>query len=227
MSVIEREGKTETEGTFSADRREGAALLRTPDEIESLVCLFEEVAMQEGWLPGDALRRYRDQSIYFGLHDPAKGFGLIGGIQLILPGADSRIPSQSVWPELQFAADGPGRSHGVAHIAVMAVAQNWRGAFGSDGGGLFWNLAVAMWRHCVLNGIGELFLEATPRTLRCYRRMGWPLVIRGDLRMHWGELCYLTSMTVREVGGALTERAVRSPQYRSIVMRALQPPEFS
>ena len=42
---------------------------------------------------------------------------------------------------------------------------------------------------------------ATPRTLRCYQRLGWPLVIRGELREHWGEPCYLCSLSVRDVAG--------------------------
>ena len=74
-----------------------------------------------------------------------------------------------------------------------------------------------MWRYCVRRGVGELWLEATPHTLRAYRLVGWPLLVRGELREHWGEPCLPCSLSVREVAGALAERAARSEVYRRVL----------
>lgn len=193
------------------------------EEVESIIMLFEEVARQERWQPGDGLRVYRDRSVYFGLW---RGTTVEGGLQLVLPDAIGSLPFQTVWPEIVNA--GGLRS---AHIAVMAVRRTTRGVRGYESDTevcandraapfSFWLLATEMWRHCVLSGVGELWLEATPRTLRCYQRLGWPLQVRGELRTHWGEPCFPCSLDVCQVAGELAQRAVRSPAYRSVVLRA-------
>jgi hypothetical protein len=183
-------------------------------EAGDLVRLFERIAAEEKWQPGDQLLAHVGRSTYFGLWAQGEGRDekrLVGGMQLVRPDAEGRLPCCGVWPDLDFV----GRKD-IAHIAVLAVVPEWRGKFG----GLFWLLAAEMWRHCVLTGIKELWLEATPRTLRCYRRLGWPLQVRGELRLHWGEPCYVCSLDVCQVAGELARRAVRSPAYRSVLLHA-------
>lgn len=192
---------------------------------EPLVTLFTSVAAAEGWRPGGELRAHIAGSVYFGLYaaQPAEDFEpagtppdtLIGGLQLVLPDGSGGLPCRAVWPEVLPEAPG-----GTAHAAVLALAPGWRGVVDRDGVPAFWHLGVALWRYCVEHGVRELWLEATPRALRCYRRLGWPLVVRGELREHWGEPCFLCSMTVREVAGALAERAVRSPAYARLLALA-------
>jgi hypothetical protein len=181
-------------------------------DVAALVRLFEQVACEEGWQPGEGLTAFVDRSMYFALYAP--GGEAIGGLQLVCPDATGRLPSHEVWPELARVAHST-----CAHIAVLAVQKPHRGSR-ADYGALFWLLVIALWRHCVQAGITELWLEATPRTLACYQRLGWPLLIRGALRMHWGEPCYLCSLSVREVAGELAQRAVRSPTYRQILFHA-------
>ena len=60
--------------------------------------------------------------------------------------------------------------------------------------------------------------------LRLYRRLGWPLTIIGELRLHWGEKCYLCSMGVREVADALASKAERASSYRLLVDQAHRGP---
>jgi hypothetical protein len=79
-----------------------------------------------------------------------------------------------------------------------------------------------MWRWCVGEGIATLSLEVTPRVLPLYRRLGWPLQIRGEARVHWGEECYLCTLGVPEVAEALLRRAGRSPYYRHIIAQAFR-----
>ena len=87
---------------------------------------------------------------------------------------------------------------------------------------LFWRLAVEMWRYCVGENIATLYIEVTPRVLPLYRRLGWPLQIRGDLRLHWGEDCYCCSLGIPEVAEALLRRSERSSYYRQIISQAFR-----
>ncbi|MBV9468436.1 MAG: hypothetical protein JOZ57_04270, partial [Abitibacteriaceae bacterium] len=104
-----------------------------------------------------------------------------------------------------------------AHVAMLAVDEAYRGR-----SILFWNLAIEMWRHCVGEGITTLFIEVTPRVLPIYRRLGWPLQIRGELRRHWGEDCYLCTPVIPDVDQALLQRAEHSPYYRKIIAQAFR-----
>jgi len=187
--------------------------LRSQPEVDALIALFSSIAHEEGWQPDGQLDTYRDRSTYFGLRHTGtltERPTLIGGLQLVCLRYVEAPPSHAVWPDVAVGIDA-------AHIAVLAVEKAWRG----KSGGLFWLLAVEMWRYCVGAGVRELWLEATPRTLQCYQRLGWPLHIRGELRMHWGEPCYLCSMEVREVAGSLVERALKSASYRGILELAV------
>ena len=192
-----------------------ARLLADVGDIDALIAIFAGIANQEGWRPGGELVAYRDRSVYFGLYHRGE---LVGGLQLVKPDGSGALPCQKVWPELEFA----GRND-VAHVAMLAIAQPVRGKQGeSDGPSpfLFWLLCIAMWRWCQDNGINELFLEATPRTLGCYRRLGWPLLLRGALREHWGEPCYLVALDIQTVAQNMADKAARSRAYRHIMTLA-------
>jgi hypothetical protein len=112
---------------------------------------------------------------------------------------------------------GPVACQRSAHIAVLALAPAFRGQ-----PLLFWRLAVEMWRYCVTEGINTLFIEVTPRILPLYQRLGWPLVIQGQLRRHWGEDCYLCTLGIPEVAEALLRRAEHSSYYRQIIAQAFR-----
>jgi GNAT superfamily N-acetyltransferase len=202
---------------FVAEPDVQVAVATLPSEAEEIIALFEQVARAERWQPDGELRAHVGRSTYFGLwttvnegpvQKPGHRGQLVGGLQLVRPEASGRLASHRVWPELPAV-----RPDHAAHIAVLAVHEDWRG----KKGGLFWLLTAAMWNHCVREGIRELYLEATPRTMRCYERLGWPLRAIGPLREHWGEDCYPCSLGVRDVAGALAERAVRSDAYRRVL----------
>ena len=185
------------------------ARLTEPEEIETLVCLFEKIAQEEGWEPGDALRLWQDRSVYFALEVEGQ---IVGGLQLVLPDTAQSVPCQSVWPEAKV-----GQSGRCAHIAILALDEAVRGQ-----GLLFWRLAVEMWRHCVGTGVTTLFIEVTPRVFPLYRRLGWPLKVEGELRRHWGEDCYLCSLGIPEVAEALLRRAEESGYYQQIIAQAFR-----
>jgi hypothetical protein len=180
-----------------------------PEEIETLVCLFEEVAEQERWQPNGALRLWLERSVYFAVEVQGQ---IVGGLQLVLPDASRTLPCQSVWPEVPIRPIS-----GCAHVAILALAKDIRGQ-----NLLFWRLAVEMWRYCVAERISMLYIEVTPRVLPLYRRLGWPLVIRGELRLHWGEDCSLCSLGIAEVAETILRRSEGSPFYRQIVAQAFR-----
>ena len=180
-----------------------------PYEIGELVSLFEGIAQRENWQPGGALRLWQDRSVYFGLE---VGGQLAGGLQLVLADERGTLPCQSVWPEV--GVEDPARC---VHVSIMALEEQYRGQ-----SALFWLLAAEMWRYCVGEGIGCLFIEVTPRVLPIYQRMGWPLVIQGEKRLHWGEDCYLCSMEVPEVTSELLRRSERSMSYRAVATQAFR-----
>lgn len=182
-------------------------------EEEQVIQRFEQIAEAEGWQPGDQLRAHTDRSVYFGVFDDER---FVGGLQLITPDKEGKVPTHRVWPELA----GIEASSLMLHAAVLAVLPEYRG---KDGSTVFWQLGSAFWRYCVERQVKTIWLEVTPKMLRGYRLLGWPLVVIGDLREHWGEPCYACSLCVREVAGSLAERALVSSAYRSIFTAALQP----
>lgn len=189
-----------------------ARLVTNENEVDALVTLFARIAVEEGWQPGGELTAYRHRSAYFCLHDSGL---LVGGLQVVLPDEAGTLPCQKVWPEQEFTG-----KVGVAHVAMLALAQPARGKQDEVNGPspfLFWLLCVEMWRWCRENNIGELWLEATPRTLRCYQRLGWPLMVCGPLREHWGEPCYLTVLDIDAVTKSVAAKAARSQAYRHIL----------
>lgn len=192
------------------DTGTGAQVLRLtePEEVEVLVSLFEGIAATEGWQPEGALQLWRNRSVYFALKVDKQ---FAGGLQLVLPDPAGTLPCQTIWPEVQA---GPSSR---AHVAILALDEAFRGQ-----GILFWHLVIEMWRYCVGTGIATLYLEVTPRVLPLYQRLGWPLEIRGELRTHWGEPCFLATLGIPEVAEALLRRAEHSPYYRAIISQAFR-----
>jgi GNAT superfamily N-acetyltransferase len=184
------------------------------DEDQSaIVQLFEEIAAAEGWQPGDQLRAHIARSTYFGIWDKER---LAGGLQLVSPDEAGELPSHLVWPELPVVERGTP----VLHAAVLAVLPEYRG---HDGGAAFWGLGSALWRYCIQQEVKAIWLEATPKMLRCYRLLGWPLEVIGELRTHWGEPVYPCKLEMRAVAGSLAERALTSTTYRGIIDTMLTP----
>jgi len=192
-----------------AEQNLAVVLLTRPVEIRELTALFEEVAAEQGWQPGEDISRHSSISIYFALK---RGTLLLGGLQLVRMDNAARLPCQSIWPELDLS----GRRD-VAHVPILALKPQSRGK-----GNLFWLLCAEMWRYCMAEGISQVYLEVTPATLRLYRRIGWPLQLAGPLRQHWGEDCYLCSMRLGELADICISRAEKSPLYRGVVCQGLR-----
>ena len=180
--------------------------LRSQEEREQLLLLFEQIAAGEGWQPGDQLRTYHDRAHYFAVQ---VGTAVAGGLQLVLPNQAGHLPYRKVWPDVEIEGQ-------VAHITILALRPEFRGHLR-----LFWPLGVELWRFCVREGIDRLILEATPSMRARYCRLGFPLQEIGELRMHWGEPCYLCQMDLRLVAGELLMRALKSPIYRPMIVQAI------
>lgn len=176
-------------------------------EVGNLIQLFETIAQEEGWQPGEQLRAYQQQALHLGVMMDGT---LVGGLQA-LPGRSIQpLPCQVLWPDASL----PDLAH-TLHITMMALAKHQRGH-----ARLFWPLCVELWRHCDCQDIHTLLLEATPPTLHIYRRLGWPLEVIGELRPHWGEDCFLCQMGVQQVAEALTQKAEYVPSYRALLQQA-------
>ena len=176
-------------------------------EIEELLALFQAVADELGWQPGESLHAIPAHSVHFaGLLDGV----IAGGIQLVVQDSEGHLPCQQVWEELEFT-----KEERLGHVTIMALAPEFRGC-----PGLFWSICVELWRYCVAQKINAIVLECTPPMLKLYRRIGWPLKVIGELRTHWGEECYLCQMQVIEVAGSLLVKAIRSQAHRELVCQA-------
>ncbi len=178
-------------------------LYNNPHDAEPVVRLFEAIAVQESWQHQGELRHHATRSVYLSLWQQADRNAtpeMIGGLQIVTPDpVTGTLPCHNVWAEL--AAPVPTAT--TAHAAVLAVSRDWRGRnAGSEGRtalpAAFWTLCAALWRYCLQAGITELWLEATPTMLRCYRLLGLPLIVQGELRTHWGESCYPCKVSLRD-----------------------------
>lgn len=178
-------------------------------ETEELVRLFEAVADEEGWQPGGQLRAFAQSAVYFALRERGE---LCGGLQLVRPSTLGLLPGHAVWPELPTA--GPES----AHVVVLALNREARGCPER-----FWLLCAEMWRFCFRQRIGELRLEVTPQTLRIYRRLGWPLEVIGEDRVHWGEACVPARFDPCAAAGEVMRRAERSQLYRGVARQLFRP----
>jgi hypothetical protein len=175
-------------------------------EIDNLSAIFDEIALEQGWNPGDDLLRYSHRSIYF----PTNCAGsLAGGLQLVLPDETGTWPFHAVWPEIDL-----GCRSDVAHVAVWAVLAAFRG-----NATLHLLPLVDMWRYAVRSGITELRMEASPAKCAAYRRMGLPIEIDGPLRCHWGEPVLPCAISVEAVEKSFNVMAERSERYRFLVER--------
>jgi len=184
----------------------------TAAQASVLLDLFERVAREQNWQPGEQLRAYGSHSVYFALMMREQ---VCGGLHLVLGGNGMALPCLSVWPELELEGCAD-----VADIALLALEPSCRGAQA-----LFWPLCVEMWRCCRSRGIVQLWAEVTPANLRRYRRLGWPLSVAGPLRLHWNELCYPCCMSVQDVADAIAAKARTSARYRHILEQAFRPEE--
>ena len=178
--------------------------------VEALVQVFEQIAGDLGWQPGSAIRDCRAVAEHLAV---MAGGTLAGGMQVVFGADCPALPYRSVWPDVEV-----GEAGATAHITILALRPEYRG-----GAGLFWPLCVELWRRCRTRRVQTILLEATPPTLRLYRRLGWPLEIIGGLRAHWGEDCYLCRMGVADVAGAMLMKAPRSAAYRDVVAMMSQP----
>ncbi len=181
--------------------------LTDPVEVAELLALFENVAADEGWQPGTALRSYLGAAHHLAAHEAGT---LVGGVQVVLPDGDGALPYETLWPEISVL-----RPCHTAHITVLAFREPYRGH-----PALFWSVCAELWRYLVGENMEAVLLEATPAMQRRYCRIGFPLEIVGELRPHWGEDCYLCRMDLRTVAGAMLMQAGKSPIYRTLVGKA-------
>ncbi len=180
--------------------------LTSPAEVTELRVALERIAAELSWQPGDQLRAYQDAALHLAVR---VGGELAGGLQVVMGVGEAGLPFRRVWPEAEVAGAA------TAHVTILALEKQYRGR-----PGLFGPLCVELWRCCTNRDTEQIVIEATPPTLRLYRRLGWPLRIIGELRLHWGEECYLCSMGVHEVADALAGRAERARSYRVLVDQA-------
>ena len=184
--------------------------MRDRGDVAALINLFEAIARQEGWQPGEQLRAHADHSTYFAAY---VGGELAGGMQVVVPDTSGRLPFHAVWPDVEMGI--PAR---IAHVPILAIRPEFRGPLR-----LFWPLCVELWRFCALRGFDTIVIEATPAMLARYRRVGWGLEVIGDLRMHWGEECFLCRANVQAVAGTMLARSLRSSAFRTLVCQAMRP----
>ena len=183
------------------------ALLEQGKEVQELLILFQHVAEELTWQPGEFLCSASPSSAHLA---GFVGGQLAGGIQIVIQNEEGHLPCQRVWQELEFT-----KEECLGHVTIMALAPEFRGC-----PGLFWSLCVELWRYCVAHRIEGIVLETTPRMFHLYRRIGWPLQVIGELRRHWGEDCYLCKMQTIEVAGSLLVKALRSQWYQELVCQA-------
>ena len=203
MQIVNQVEGTKMELLWRGTRDDEVSALTTMSEIEELVATFEAIADEQGWIHDGQFRIFAQNAIYFRLNVEAE---IAGGLQLIRTSATGKLPSHNVWPEL------PERGPRDAHILMLTVKPKYR-----TSRTLFWRLCAEMWRYCWRQEIKTLWLEATPATYRKYVRLGWPLKIIGESRMHWGEECFPCELDLTEAASELALRAVGSTAHRTIL----------
>lgn len=181
-------------------------LLTAPNEIASLLEQLGRIAAELLWQPADQIHAHADQAVHIAA---LEGDKTAGGLQVIVNNEVSSLPCLNVWPEVSMGMQPAAR------ITILALEREYRGH-----PGLFWPLCVELWRWCQAAGIRTLFLEATPATMRVYQRMGWPLEVAGELRLHWGEDCYLCRTDIRQMEKEITRRASKSTRYQAFLEQA-------
>ena len=171
---------------------------------DKLISLFEQIAEEEGWSPDGQLRAHVGRSVYFAV---SVGGELAGGIQMELPDSSGTWSFETVWPEVR-----PEIDERAVYLSMFAFARKFRGDRT-----LFWLPCVEVWKYCKERGIADMWLAATPTTLAAYRRMGWPLEVRSEVRRHWGEDCFLTSMSLDALEASVVARSAKADTYKAVV----------
>ncbi len=93
------------------------ALLTEAGEVDALLALFQEVADELGWQPGEWLAQCPTNSLHFGTLDRGE---LAGGLQIVLPDSAGRFPCHRVWSEVDIA--NPSQT---AHITILALGAEY------------------------------------------------------------------------------------------------------
>ena len=107
--------------------------------MEALIALFEAIAQEEGWQPGEQLRAHQDALCL--LRRVHVDGTLAGGMQVTVAGwGKDSLPFQAVWPDADASA--PCRT---AHVPILAIRPEFRGPLR-----LFWPLCVELWRFCTV-----------------------------------------------------------------------------
>lgn len=181
--------------------------LASDGERAGLKDLFDSVAKEHGWRPGEDLDADPSRSTRIAAWVDGR---LAGGVELRSPDANGRLPLHATWPELRHL-----RSSGSAELILLALAPEYRGT-----SGLLWTLCAEAWRHLSHSGASEMFAAATPRNLSVYRRLGWCPEAVGPLRDHWGEPCLPCRIGVAAVAEAVGARARAAPSLASVLEQA-------
>ena len=194
---------------WNGSRGETVSALTTMAEIEELVSTFESIADTEQWIHEGQFRTFAQNAIYFQLDFKGE---IAGGLQLVRSSACGKLPTHAVWPEL------PERGPHDAHILMLTVKPEYRRS-----PTLFWQLCAEMWRYCWRQEIKTLWLEATPETHNKYVRLGWPLKIMAEGRVHWGEECFPCELDLMQAASDLAVRSIRSGLPRAILSQLFRP----
>lgn len=197
------------ESLFRNDNDVEIVALTSLEETARMICLLEEIALAEGWQPDESIRNGVQNSVYFGICISEE---LVGGLQLARMTAGGTLACHAVWPELIDRTRPTD-----AHVGLFLVSKKVRGK-----NSLFWLLCSEVWRYCFRQGIEQLWLEATPATLKCYRHLGWPLKIVGPARPYCGEECLPCTVRIGDVASAMSHRAKSSARLVDLIFHTLR-----
>src|SRR5580700_369243 len=106
-------------GSIHGEETLEATVLTTDSEVAALLSLFQVVADELGWQPGDFLARRPDRSLHLAAF---KSGVLAGGLQLVLPDSSASFPYKAVWPEVELA-----NAEHLAHVTILALSPEFRG----------------------------------------------------------------------------------------------------
>ena len=176
-------------------------------EIRSLLKVFSAIADEEGWQPGNYLETVPTGSIHIALECDGE---IVGGLQAVLPDAANKLPCHNVWPEVLLP------KHSI-HVTIIAIKPEFRGRIE-----LFWAICQDLWTYCADTNTKTILLECTPPMFAIYKRLGLPLQTVSEPRVHWGEMCFLTSVETVVVAGSVVMKARKSEVFRRLVLDALQ-----
>lgn len=177
-------------------------------DVESVLGLFREISCEQQWQPGTYLDTAPDNSEHLAI---VIGGIVVGGLQAVFADKAGKLPYLHVWPEVIVPKSS-------AHVTILGVRPECRGK--AD---MFWSLVCELWSLGTDRGIECYLLEATPPMLSIYRRMGLPLEVIGELRMHWGEPCYLTKVDPIAFAGGVVIRARKSAIFNNRLNILLRP----